>query len=128
MGNHRKLIISMQALSIAATSSILLTGFHYPIGEDWVQNLGQTLTMILFFVTAICHFQAKKGVILPGPLILLALIPPVYAAVSGPIRYVLTYQALVLVAHGLVFWNLEKAKKIKKTEPIDEADHSTGEG
>ena len=98
----RKLILTAQVLSIAATVLITTLGVGPQLLPARVESLGGTLSTLLIMLGIICHIGVKRGTPHAGLLVLLCCFGPVYAYIGGIPRYVFGFHAVALGFHVLV--------------------------
>jgi len=103
------LVIGVQLASLAFTICIYAFGLAIPMAEEQSQMLGGNITMILMVLSAVAHFQAKKGICHPALVTVLGLAAPTAAFISVLPRYVVTYHLVALGVHLFIIWGLAKA-------------------
>lgn len=114
---YQTVILISQVLSIFMTVSVFVLDYRIGLTTKEVEIYGGNLTMLLIVITAINHFNAKKGKVHLGSLCALALIAPVYALIGGEIKFVISYHGFVLLAHALTWMVLSK-----KAAPKEESE------
>jgi hypothetical protein len=121
-----RFIIATQCVSILMTVVVYTVGFSAGIEESRVLAIGGNMTMALFVLIIVNHYNAGKGKVVPALLALPGIIGPVYALMPGPLRHVISYHGAVVVLHLLVLWRLAKVREreASSSPPPEEEDVS----
>ena len=102
------LITATQVISIAMTVAIVICDWSYLLGEERVETIGGTMTLLLLVLGIATHVQAKKGTVFPAMIAALGLFGPIYSCLGGSLRHVLGYHAVSLGVCAFVAWNLNQ--------------------
>jgi len=115
-----RFIIIVNVVSIAISLAIRTQGWTLDLTEKQVEDYGGTLTMLLLVVGVISHIRARfKGPVHPGLIALMGAVPPAFAYLGGPVRYLITYHALAAMIHGFIVWNTHRWRHHLGEEPTD---------
>ena len=108
VGARKQLIIGVQVVSALISTALVVTGWSPGTPDNEVEAIGGSLTMALFFLAVIAHVSARRGKFPSAPIALLGALGPTYAALGGKLLHIVSYHAFALLAHYLVWANLNK--------------------